>query len=63
MSATAESGRGEVLVHNGGEEVSVMMAPAFFALGVASNLCLILLFTLRRRRLDLVQRFGWLSSD
>ncbi len=36
------------------------MAPFFFALGLADNVCLILVFVLRKRRLDLVQRYGWL---
>lgn len=37
-----------------------MMAPFFFALGLVNSVCLILVFVLRRRRLDLVQRYGWL---
>lgn len=37
-----------------------MMAPFFFALGLVNSVCLIIVFVLRRRRLDLVQRFGWL---
>lgn len=32
----------------------------FFFLGLVSSVCLIIGFVLRRRRLDLVQRFGWL---
>lgn len=37
-----------------------MMAPFFFGLGVANNVCLILVFAARSRRLDLLQRYGWL---
>lgn len=37
-----------------------MLAPLFFALGLANNVFLILVFVLRRTRLDLIQRFGWL---
>lgn len=37
-----------------------MMAPFFFALGLVNNICLIIVFVLRRRRIDIVQRFGWL---
>jgi hypothetical protein len=36
-----------------------MMAPFFFALGLVNAVCLILVFILRKRRLDLVQRYGW----
>jgi len=36
------------------------VADLFFALGVLNNLCLITIFVLRRRRLDLVRRIGWL---
>lgn len=32
----------------------------FFALGIANNVALTVIFVLRRRRLDLVRRFGWL---
>lgn len=42
-----------------GEEVT-MLESLFFALGVVNSLCLILVFVLRKRRLDLIQRFGWL---
>lgn len=37
-----------------------MLEPLFFALGVVNNLALIVIFALRGRRLDLIQRFGWL---
>lgn len=37
-----------------------MMAQFFFALGVANNVFLVIVFVLRRQRFDLVQRFGWL---
>ena len=37
-----------------------MMAQFFFALGVVNNVSLIIVFVLRRQRIDLVQRFGWL---
>ncbi|HET7802480.1 MAG TPA: hypothetical protein VFL38_18805 [Humibacillus xanthopallidus] len=37
-----------------------MLAPLFFALGVVNNLALIAIFILRDRRLDLIQRYGWL---
>ena len=37
-----------------------MLEPLFFALGVVNNVALIVVFVLRGRRLDLVQRFGWL---
>lgn len=47
-------------MHHGGEGVTVMMAPFFFVLGLVNSVCLIIVFVLRRRRLDLVQRFGWL---
>ncbi|MFZ1410736.1 MAG: hypothetical protein WAS07_04720 [Micropruina sp.] len=40
--------------------MTAMMAPFFFALGLVNSVCLIIVFVLRRRRLDLVQRFGWL---
>lgn len=36
------------------------MAPFFLALAVANNVCLILVFMARKRRLDLVERYGWL---
>jgi hypothetical protein len=37
-----------------------MLEPLFFALGVVNNLALIVIFVLRGRRLELIQRFGWL---
>ncbi|GAA2156009.1 hypothetical protein FHX52_4133 [Humibacillus xanthopallidus] len=37
-----------------------MLEPLFFALGVVNNLALISIFILRDRRLDLIQRYGWL---
>lgn len=37
-----------------------MLEPLFFALGVVNNVALIVVFILRGRHLDLVQRFGWL---
>lgn len=37
-----------------------MLEPLFFALGVVNNVALIVIFILRGRHLDLVQRFGWL---
>lgn len=37
-----------------------MLEPLFFALGLVNNVALIVVFVLRGRRLDLVQRFGWL---
>jgi hypothetical protein len=38
----------------------VMLELVFFALGVVNNLALIVIFILRGRRLDLIQRYGWL---
>ena len=43
-----------------GTEVSAMLERIFFALGVVNNLCLLVIFVLRKRRFDLVHRFGWL---
>ena len=37
-----------------------MLEPLFFSLGVVNSAALIVIFVLRRRRLDLVERFGWL---
>ena len=37
-----------------------MLEPLFFSLGVANSLALTVIFVLRGRRLDLVQRFGYL---
>lgn len=37
-----------------------MLEPLFFALGVVNSVALIVIFVLRGRRLDLIQRFGWL---
>jgi hypothetical protein len=37
-----------------------MMATYFFVLGLVNSVLLILLFLVRRRRLDLVNRFGWI---
>lgn len=37
-----------------------MLQPLFFALGVANGVALLVVFLLRRRRLDMVRRFGWL---
>lgn len=37
-----------------------MLEPVFFGLGVANALALLVVFVLRARRLDLVERFGWL---
>lgn len=37
-----------------------MVASFFFVLGVVNNVCLIIVFVLRKYRIDLVQRFGWL---
>ncbi|MHA6522847.1 hypothetical protein [Tessaracoccus sp. G1721] len=37
-----------------------MMAPFFFTLGLANAVCLIVVFAVRRRRLELVERYGWL---
>ena len=42
------------MAHDGDEGVACVMAPFFFALGLADNVCLILVFVLRKRRLDLV---------
>lgn len=36
-----------------------MLEPLSFALGLVNNLALIAIFTARGRRLDLVQRYGW----
>ena len=37
-----------------------MLEPFFFALGVVNSVALIATFVVRKRRLDLVRRFGWL---
>lgn len=37
-----------------------MLEPVFFGIGVANALALLVVFVLRARRLDLVERFGWL---
>lgn len=37
-----------------------MLEPFFFALGIVNSLLLIAVFLVRRKRLDLVQRFGWI---
>jgi hypothetical protein len=37
-----------------------VLEPVFFGLGVANALALLVVFVLRARRLDLVERFGWL---
>ncbi len=37
-----------------------MLQTAFFALGLANSVALIIIFVVRGRRLDLIQRFGWL---
>ena len=37
-----------------------MMAPFFFVLGLSNAVSLIAVFVMRRRRLDLVERYGWL---
>ena len=37
-----------------------MLEPVFFGLGVANAVALLVVFVLRARRLDLVERFGWL---
>ena len=37
-----------------------MLEPLFFSLGVVNSVALIVIFVLRSRRLDLVERFGWL---
>ena len=37
-----------------------MLEPLFFSLGVVNSLALTVIFVLRGRRLDLVQRFGYL---
>lgn len=37
-----------------------MLEPFFFALGLVNNLALFVIFILRGRRLDLIQRYGWL---
>jgi hypothetical protein len=36
-----------------------MLEPFFFVLGIVNSLLLIAIFLLRRRRLDLVKRLGW----
>jgi hypothetical protein len=38
----------------------MLLEPVFFALGIANNLALTVIFVLRKGRLDLVRRFGWL---
>jgi hypothetical protein len=35
------------------------LLPLFFALGVVNNVALLVVFILRKRRLDLIRRFGW----
>ena len=37
-----------------------MLEPLFFALGLVNNLALIAIFIVRGRRLDLIERYGWL---
>ena len=37
-----------------------MLLPLYFALGVANNVALLVVFLLRKQRLDLIRRFGWL---
>jgi hypothetical protein len=37
-----------------------MLEPLFFALGLVNNLALITIFIVRGRRLDLIERYGWL---
>lgn len=37
-----------------------MLEPLFFALGVVNSVLLTLIFIFRGKRLELVQRFGWL---
>jgi hypothetical protein len=37
-----------------------MLETLFFALGLVNSVALIVIFVVRGRRLDLVQRFGWL---
>lgn len=37
-----------------------MVEPLFLALGIANNLALLAVFVVRARRLDLLERFGWL---
>ena len=39
---------------------STMLATYFFVLGLVNSVLLILLFLVRKRRLDLVNRFGWI---
>jgi hypothetical protein len=37
-----------------------MLEPVFFGLGVVNSLALIVVFVVRKRRLDLIERHGWL---
>ena len=37
-----------------------MLVPVFVGLGVVNAVALLVVFVLRRRRLDLVERYGWL---
>ena len=37
-----------------------MLEPVFLGLGVVNSLALIVVFVVRRRRLDLIERYGWL---
>jgi hypothetical protein len=39
---------------------AALLLPLFFALGVVNNVALLVVFILRKRRLDLIRRFGWL---
>jgi len=37
-----------------------LLLPLYFALAIANNVALFVVFVLRKRRMDLVRRFGWL---
>ena len=39
---------------------AALLLPLFFALGVVNNVALLVVFILRKRRPDLIRRFGWL---
>jgi hypothetical protein len=39
---------------------AALLLPLYFALGVVNNVALLVVFVMRKRRLDLIRRFGWL---
>lgn len=39
-----------------------MLEPFFFSLGLLNSLALICIFLVRKKRLDLIQRFGWVYA-